>query len=53
MSIISLLLGLIAAVIVFVVLTALVAFPHSVLVFGLVAVVVFLAIAFSGARVRL
>lgn len=47
MSVINVLLGLLVAVVVYIVATALIVFPHSTLVFGLVAVLIFVAIAFG------
>ena len=47
MSIVSVVLGLLAAVIFFIVATALIAFPHSVLLFALVALVIFFLVAFK------
>lgn len=53
MSIVSVLIGLLAAVIFYVVATALIAFAHSPLVFGLIAVLIFFLIAFRGAGLRI
>lgn len=47
MSVINVLLGLLVAVVVYIVATALIVFAHSTLVFGLVAVLIFVAIAFG------
>ena len=44
-SIVSVLIGLLAAVLFFVVATALIAFSHSTLVFGLIALIVFFLVA--------
>lgn len=53
MTLLSVVLGLLAAVIFYVVATALIVFAHSVLIFGLIAVVVFFLVASGGAGVRL
>ena len=46
----NVILGLVLAVIVFVVLTAFITFQHSTLIFALIALAVFLAFAFGGGR---
>ena len=48
MSIVSVLLGLLAAVVFYLVATALIVFSHSALLFGLIAVVIFFLVAFRG-----
>lgn len=49
MSITGILVGLIIAAIFYVIATAVIVFAHSALIFGLIAVLIFLAFAFGGA----
>jgi uncharacterized protein YacL len=52
MNVVGIILGLLVAVVFYVVATAIIVFPHSALVFGLVALLIFLALAFGGVNLR-